>query len=51
MTTHVNFLFRFVEFILNNPISLFVIGVGLTVVPAMGIIYVHSPKNTKKNGH
>jgi hypothetical protein len=41
--------FRFVEFILNNPISLFIIGMGLTVVPTLGIMYVHSTKNEKKN--
>jgi len=41
---------RFVEFILNNPVTLFVIGVGLTIVPVMGIMFVHSTKD-KKIGH
>jgi hypothetical protein len=44
------FVFRFVEFVLNNPTSLFIIGVGLTVVPTMGIMYVHSIKDEKNNG-
>ena len=38
-------IFSFVEFVLNNPISLFLIGMGLTVVPALGIMYVHSTKD------
>jgi hypothetical protein len=43
-------IFKFVEFVLNNPISVFIIGMGLTVVPALGIMYVHSPKDKNKNG-
>jgi hypothetical protein len=41
--------FGFVEFVLNNPISLFLIGMGLTVVPWLGIMYVHSTKD-ENNG-
>jgi len=44
MELHTNIIFKFVEFVLNNPTSLFIIGVGLTVVPAMGIMYVHRNK-------
>ena len=51
MEPHTNFVFRFVEFILNNPVSLFIMGAGLTIVPALGIMYVHSPKDENKNGH
>jgi hypothetical protein len=43
-------MFRVVEFVLNNPISLFILGMGLTVVPTLGIMYVHSNKDEKKNG-
>jgi hypothetical protein len=50
MEPHTNFVFKFVEFVLNNPISIFIIGMGLTVVPTLGIMYVHSTKDEKKNG-
>lgn len=43
-------MFRIVEFVLTNPVSIFIIGLGLTVVPALGIMYVHSTKDEKKNG-
>ena len=33
-----------VEAILTNPIGLFVLGMGLTVAPAVGIIYIHKTK-------
>jgi hypothetical protein len=51
MEPHTNLVFRFVEFVLNNPVSLFIIGAGLTIVPALGIMYVHSPKDDESNGH
>ena len=51
MEPHTNLIFEFVEFVLNNPITLFIIGAGLTIVPALGIMYVHSPKDDKSNGH
>jgi hypothetical protein len=51
MEPHTNLIFKFVEFVLNNPITLFIIGAGLTIVPALGIMYVHSPKDDKSNGH
>jgi len=43
-------IFKAIEFVLNNPISLFIIGVGLTVVPTVGIMIIHSPKDEKNNG-
>jgi hypothetical protein len=33
-----------VETLLNNNVFLFIVGCGLTLVPTMGIIYVHSKK-------
>jgi hypothetical protein len=51
MEPHTNLVFKFVEFVLNNSVTLFIIGVGLTIVPTLGIMYVHSPKNDKSNGH
>lgn len=51
MESHTNWIFKFVEFVLTNPVSLFIIGAGLTIVPTLGIMYVHSSKNGKSNGH
>jgi hypothetical protein len=48
MEPHTNLVFRFVEFVLNNPITLFIIGVGLTIVPAMGIMIIHSTDKIEK---
>jgi hypothetical protein len=51
MEQHTNLVFKFVEFVLNSPISIFIIGMGLTVVPTLGIMYVHSTNDENKNGH
>ena len=47
MEPHTNLIFRFVEFALNNPISLFIMGMGLTVVPFFGIMYIHRETEKK----
>lgn len=44
-------MFKVVEFVLTNPISIFIIGMSLTVVPTLGIMYVHSTKDEKNIGH
>ena len=38
-------MFHLVETLLNNNVFLFIIGMGLTTIPIMGIIIVHSKKD------
>ena len=33
-----------VELILTSSLGLFILGMGLTVVPVLGIIYIHKTK-------
>jgi hypothetical protein len=37
-------IFKIVEFLADSPVWLFLCGMGLTVVPALGIMLVHRNK-------
>jgi hypothetical protein len=44
-------IFKVVEFLADSPVWLFLCGMGLTFVPALGIMIIHSTKDEKKIGH
>jgi hypothetical protein len=37
-------IFHIVETVLNSQVGLFIIGCGLTIAPALGIMYIHQNK-------
>ena len=44
MVQHTNIVFHIVEALASSPLWLFLCGMGLTVIPFAGIIYIHRDK-------
>jgi hypothetical protein len=44
MEQHTNIIFTLVEFLAESKIWIALCGFGLTIVPILGIMYVHSDK-------